>query len=387
MKRLSGDIRLTVALLGVLLVVVIASAIWQADPGNHYPPLVSLSNRPDGSRGLRLSLADLGYTVTDQVSGAFAPPEGASLAFLLEPITGIDEAEWQALDEWIEAGGTLILAGNSFGTLLAVQHYEFGILYREQAVEAVTPGMPVFTSPPLRGTAAVKASAYLESTHDDFTVLMAVEGQPVLIAKEMGAGRLILCANPYPFSNAGLKEAGNPALVLNLVAQGAPRGALIWFDEWHHGIRSLSDEVIGPENWLRYTPTGHALLLVVGIVFMALVLQGWNFGRPLSSIQQIYRRAPLEHITAIANLSRRAGHRGWALRQYHNALRRHFSRRYRISPALDDRQFVTELSRYHPGLDSTRLLSLLQRLQQPAVGEAEAVHLAAEAVDWLEAQP
>jgi hypothetical protein len=259
-------------------------------------------------------------------------------------------------------------------------------LYLEQPAEEVVPGLPVFTSPPLPGTAAVKASAYLESTQDDFTVLMAVEGQPVLISRKMGAGRLILCANPYPFSNAGLQEAGNPALVLNLVAQGAPRGALIWFDEWHHGFRSLSDEVIGPENWLRYTPTGHALLLVVGIVFLALVLQGWNFGRPLTSGHQIYRRAPLEHITAIANLSRRAGHRNWALQQYHNALRRHFSRRYRISPALDDRQFVAELSRYHPSLDSARMLSLLQRLQQPAVGETEAVHLAAEAVDWLEAQ-
>jgi hypothetical protein len=371
--------------LAVLIIIVVASAIWETEAESRYPPLVSLSSQPDGSRALRLSLEALGYTVSHEVAGAFVLPRQAHLALLLEPYMVIDETEWAVLDDWVEAGGTLILAGNGFGAFLAAQHYEFGLNFLDRPAETLSPGAPLLTSPPL-DLASVKTTAHLVTTRDDFVVLMAVEGEPVIVSLEMGEGRLILSASAYPFSNAGLKEAGNPSLVLNLIAQGAEKGGTIWFDEWHHGIRLSSEEIVGPVNWLRYTPTGHALLYVAVVVFLALVLQGRNFGRPLLPQRFTYRRAPLEHITAIANLSRRAGHRGWVLRQYHSALKRQFTRRYRINPSLDDGEFVNELSRYQPGLDASKLLSLLRRLRQPRASEAEVVQLAAEAVDWLDAQ-
>jgi hypothetical protein len=383
MRRLSGDARLTLGLLAVLILILIASAIWKAGTNTNYPPLVSLSNQPDGSRALRLSLQALGYQVTDRVEGDFAPSKATRIALLLEPFPGIEDGEWDALDEWVKQGGTLILAGDDFGAFLAAQHYHFGLNYLDQASEALSQQAPLLTSPPLQGTATVKPDAYFDTLGEDSVVLMAVDSRPVLVTVKNGEGRLILSASAYPFSNAGLKEAGNPSLVLNLIALGAAPDSRIWFDEWHHGLRS-SQEIVGPGNWLRYTPSGRALLYIAVVIFVVLALQGQNFGRPLTPQRPVYRRAPLEYITAIANLSRRAGHRRWVLLQYHNALKRHYTRRYRINPALQDSEFVAELSRYHPSLDPAALLGLLQRLDQSRVSEAEAIQLAAETVEWLE---
>jgi hypothetical protein len=94
------------------------------------------------------------------------------------------------------------------------------------------------------------------------------------------------------------------------------------------------------------------------------------------------RRAPLEYITAIANLNRRAGHRTAVLQDTHDRLKRHLGHRYRLSPDLPDAEFVTQLSEYNPALDAAALRDLLRRLSQTDVGEAEMVRLVAAAARW-----
>ncbi len=223
---------------------------------------------------------------------------------------------------------------------------------------------------------------YLDSQRADFATLLAAGPYPVLVLLRQGNGRVILCAATNPFSNTGLKQAGNAELVLNLLA-GIPQGGLVWFDEWHHGVRSESIEISGPDSWLRYTPAGHSLLFAAGVVFLALLLRGQIFGRPISLARDTQRRSPLEYITAIANLNRQAGRRRHVLRQYYQQIKRHFGRRYHIDPTLPDEQFVAELSRYHPNLDQNALSVLLRRLQEMNINEQEMIRLAGEVSDWL----
>jgi hypothetical protein len=122
---------------------------------------------------------------------------------------------------------------------------------------------------------------------------------------------------------------------------------------------------------------------VAGVIFLALILQGRGFGRPIPLQHEIKRRGPLEHVTAVANLNRKAGHRVDMLRQYHQWVKRHLGHRYRLDPSLPDEEYVAQLAKYNPALEKEKLLPLLQRLVQTNVSEAEMVKLAEEASKWI----
>ena len=98
---------------------------------------------------------------------------------------------------------------------------------------------------------------------------------------------------------------------------------------------------------------------------------------------ELKRRGPIEHVTAIANLNRKAGHIKEVARQYHQRLKRHFGQRYRLDPSMRDEEYVEALAGYNPAIDKEKLLRLLTRLTQPNVNEAELLKLSAEAARWM----
>ena len=140
---------------------------------------------------------------------------------------------------------------------------------------------------------------------------------------------------------------------------------------------------VGPGAWLRRTPAGRAVLFAAVVVFLGLVFHGRSFGRPVPPPQDVNRRRPLEHITAIANLNRRAGHRRYLLDQYRLWLKRDLGRRYRLSSTLPDEEYVAQLAAFDPDLDAEGLADLLNRLHGRQVDETEMIQLAAEVAEWL----
>jgi hypothetical protein len=382
MRRISRDAWLAVGLIALLVTITIAAAVQQARAQTTSPPLSSSSSSADGARALWLWLDELGYTVSSAVDVGFTVPDGTRLVLLLEPTAGIESGEWNVLDRWVEAGGTLVLAGDGLGTAFALRHYEFDLRYGDSPIANLTVQSPLLASPPIVVPTTVHSTACLESQRGDYVVFLASGACPVLLSFPQGAGRVLLSTAPFPFSNAGLKEPGNPALVLNLVGT-AGRPGQVWFDEWHHGVRLQSQEVVGPEEWLRYTWAGNALLFTGGVVFLALVLRGRRFGRPVPLPKSIVRRSPLEYVTAIAQLNWHAGHRLAVLQRYRFWLKRDLGKRYRLSPALPDDEYVARLAAYNPNVDAGALRSLLARLSRGQASESETVQLAAEAAEWM----
>ncbi len=378
--KLSRDAWLAIGLFIILLLITVAAAIQQTGQ-EAAPPYSSLSSTPGGVRALLLWLNELGYSVSEETPVTFRIPDDTNLLLMLEPLPGITTDEWQTIDDWVEAGGTLILAGDGVGTALATRHYQFTLAYHTPATYTVTMQTPLWTSPPTTKT-KIQNRAHFQTNRDDFVTHLAIDARPALVSFERGNGRVILSTAPYPFSNAGLKEDGNRALILNTIGVSEQAGT-IWFDEWHHGLRGHLTEVVGPGNWLRSTPAGHSMLYIATVIFVALVLQGRRFGRPVPLSKDITRRAPLEYITAIANLGRRAGHRTAVLSQYHHWLKRGLGQRYRLNPTLPDDEYLAALSRLNPNLDSAALRDLLVRLNRRKVSESEMVQLAAEVATWL----
>jgi hypothetical protein len=343
--------------------------------------LSTLSSAPDGALALKLWSKELEYKVDERVLTNFLPPKNTSIIFMLEPLFPI-ETEMQPLDDWVEAGGTLIAVGEDYGMYLLIDHYQFYFTYLPGQNVSPASETPLLDSPAPLDLNNARARIALASERDDFVVLAAYQGQPVLVSFEQGKGRVILGTVTDPFTNAGLKEAGNPEFVLNILALAQTKGT-IWFDEWHHGVRSEA-EILGPGEFLRQTPVGRSLLFVTFAIFIVLFIQGRDFGRPVPLPQEIKRRGAWEHVTGIANLSRRAAHRSAVMLQYHQQIKRKLGQRYRLDPGMDDKEYVDKLADYNPALDKDALLNLLKRLKRKDISETEMVHLAAEAAKWID---
>jgi hypothetical protein len=380
MRSLSRDAKLSIGILILLVAVTIFAAV-QKKTEQQYPALSSISSAPDGALALKLWVKDLRYPVDEAVLESFAPPRDASILFVLEPMFPADQ-ELKAVDDWVKEGGTLIAIGEQYGMYTLAGHFDFDYSYLADPTAQAAVETPLVGSPAAPSLKNLVVKVGLQSSRDDYVVLATKQGEPVLVSFDHGKGRVILGTVPAAFTNAGLKQAGNAELVLNILALAKTKGT-VWFDEWHHGQRS-QEQILGPTEFLRRTPIGHALLFSVLVIFLGLFLQGRGFGRPVPLPQEIRRRGALEHITGIANLSRRASHRPAVMMQYHQQIKRKLGQRYRLDPGMDDREYVQALAAYNPSLDQNKLLNLLQRLKNRNISEAEMVHLAAEAAEWID---
>lgn len=383
MSRLSRDSWLALFLMLVLTAVTLLSVYQETQASLREAPLSSQSNQPDGAKALKLYLDEVGYITQNPTQNRFELASAIDVLFILAPQTNISPGEWREIESWVEAGGTLILAGADGGTNAALDHFDFRLRYLGSDEVSVIPQTPFMVSPTLPELPELTTVYALQSDRDDFVTHLATKenGRPVIVSWQQGNGRVILSATPDPFSNEGLQQPGNLERVLNLInAAEAPE--IIFFDEWHHGLRG-EEVAVTAGNWLQRTPAGRALLYTAVIVFLGLVLKGRLFGRPVPMPQDLTRRAPLEYISGIANLSRRAGHRQAVLQDYHHRLKRDLGFRYRLDPTLPDEEFVHRLAEYDTAVDKQELLSLLSRLKT-TTSEHEMVQAAAQATQYGE---
>lgn len=380
MKRLSPDVKLGIGII-LLLVIVSTFVALQRKTEETYPTLSSISSAPDGALALKLWVKELKYNVNEDILASFAPPKSTSIAFMLEPLFPTEQ-EMKAVDTWVENGGTLIAIGEQYGMFSLIDHYKFYFNYLPNNDGALSNETPLFDSPAKLDLSNAKVRIALGSERDDYVTLVSFHDQPVLVSFEQGKGRVILGTVTQSFTNAGLKLHGNPELVLNILALAKRKGT-VWFDEWHHGVQS-GEQILGPSDFLRRTPVGRALLFITFAVFVFFFIQGRGFGRPVPLPQEIRRRGALEHVTGIANLSRRAAHRSSVMMQYHNQIKRKLGQRYRLDPAMSDEEYVDILAGYNPSMDKNELLNLLKRLRRKDLSETEMVHLAGEAARWID---
>ena len=380
MKALSRDAKLGIGILLALLAIIVFAATQQQTEQT-YPKLSTISSAPDGALALKLWMQELHYPVDEQILESFIPPDNSTILFELEPFF-LAGSELKSMDQWVENGGTLIAIGEQYGMYSLIDHYDFSFEFLPENDVPPAAETPLLNSPALGDLTNAKAQVAFVTERDDYVVLAAYKGKPVVVSFKEGKGRIVLGTIPDVFTNAGLKQDGNPELVLNILALARTRGT-IWFDEWHHGVQGGA-QILGPEQFLRRTPLGHALLFILVAVFITLFLQGRGFGRPVPLPQEIKRRGAWEHVTGIANLSRRAAHRSAVMLYYHGQIKRKLGQRYRLDPGMDDEQYVNTLSGYHLTFDKDELLNLLKRLKRRNVSETEMVQLAVESAKWID---
>ncbi len=303
--------------------------------------------------------------------------EDAALV-ILNPSEPINRAQTREALDWVERGGTLIFADDT--TIFAgapnalLDELDVGIaVYSTTAeIERAAPSQPVLDQPPT-GEALLRTGRILVPRREDYVKISGPSGAIVIAGIKHGRGYVYLSTATYPFTNQGLRDAENAALVLNMLRR-VPAGGRILFDEYHHGFftpPSTGSVLLG-------SPWGWAAAYATAVIALYLILSGRRFGRPIPLVEEIVRRSSAEYIESMADLFQRGGKRGYILGHYHTVFKRRLARPYGVNPQIDDAEFVRDLARFR-NIDESALLGLLARLRGERLSEASLVRTVAEA--------
>jgi hypothetical protein len=131
--------------------------------------------------------------------------------------------------------------------------------------------------------------------------------RPAAVAVQHGAGRILIVPDPSVLTHRGLRREDNAVFLYNLAALDAEEGR-VYFDEYHHGIRSSG----GLWSYLRYHGQHWIILQLVLVALMALWANGRRLGpaTPIpvtktadgvdyaSSVARIYQKAEVRPLVA-----------------------------------------------------------------------------------------
>jgi hypothetical protein len=357
---------------GLFLVLAAFLILVPADSGEADLGATSHASRPKGALALYRWLDGLGYHVERLEYRDFAVGEELDLLFVLAPTDSYAPEEVQSVLEWVEAGGTLILADDRRGGGAAALLHALGVAL------VIAPHTPLAQASLIQPAAAgetitAQTNVVLADLPPEAAPLIGDADAPVLAGLQRGAGYIYLSSSLRPFTNAGLADAGSPALMLSLLRR-TPTGGRLSFDEYHHGY--VGQPSLG--RLLLGSPWGWALIYagLVGAAYV--VLSGRRFGRPTTLREETARRSSAEYLESMAGLLRRGRKSGYLLQHYRISLKRRLAKPYGISPTLDDDAFVVALTAARP-IDTVALRSLLTRMDRPAANETEILKIIAEA--------
>lgn len=278
---------------------------WNGDRSIYSP-------RPYGTRAFFLLLKEMGYPVVayEESFDHLTAHRDIGGLFVIGTRLPLTAQELEALEEWVQRGGWLIIIDRKIdwtiaeGTIRIRSHPKFRRWRRPRVIQPTA-----FT----RGVERIHLTEYAHA--------VTVESAPVtehigdatgalLVDFAHGRGRIIVLGEPHIVANNGLNQGDNLALALNIVRQ-IPRSTIA-FDEYHHGYGA------SPTN-TRTGPVGVLLNLydyfkgtpVIWIIFQAMLIaassiysRGRRFTRP-RPLTERRRTRSLEYVAAMGDLARR----------------------------------------------------------------------------------
>lgn len=372
-----------IIILGLFLALILFVALGPGRGQPEEPDIpTSYSSAGGGALALYRWLGELGYDVRRLEYRPFELDDTTAALVILSPGDQITRQQARDTLDWVERGGTLILADDTPAifsgsrALFDELQVDVRVLDPNETIERAPVVLPAFDQPPARELTA-RTGRVLVPRVPDVAALAGEPGATVLAGVSRGDGYVYLSTATHLFTNDGLREEGSAALALNMLRR-VPSGGRILFDEIHHG------RVTPPAaGGLLGSPWGWAAAYASVAVVMYLLLSGRRFGRPVPLREEVARRSSAEYVESMADLFQRGGKRSYILRHYYEAFKRRLARPYGISPQLPDDAFAAELARAGE-VDEALVRDTLARLRAAPAGEAELVRAVAESEEAIE---
>jgi hypothetical protein len=343
--------------------------------GRDLPAFSVYSEASDGLGEAAYVLRRLGWTpvaVTRPVQEA----QHRGLLIVAEPESGklfgedaLSENDARTLLSWVERGNTLLLLGRKNTPLhLALNVAVIASDKREDEVfHRVDLGMGGGYT---EGVAhlSVGSRAVLRAPGDALP-LWWLNDRPAAVLLRRQLGRVIVAADARWMSREGLiRSDGEPrddnVVFLANVTGMAARDGKVYFDEYHHGLRSGG----GFWGYLEY----HGERATPLLVLLVLVVAGWTWAvrlGPPVPLPRISNADAVDYASALARLYQKTGTRrllGRTLvRSFLGALTRHLRLRRNALPA----EILAAWRQHDPGPSMTRLQSLLRGVGELRRGE------------------
>ncbi|NUO64395.1 MAG: hypothetical protein HOQ34_12540 [Gemmatimonadaceae bacterium] len=200
--------------------------------------------------------------------------------------------------------------------------------------------------------AALSATRPLPRDTSTFLTVIAVSRlvpavKPAAIGLPLGAGRVVVLADPGIVRNALLDEHDLVVLPQRFLEWAAPgAGAPVVFDEYHHGMGRHGSMSAAIGRALADTNVGRAGLQVMLAGLVLLIALG---ARPISPRphMRLERRSPLEHVGALSRAYMQKGATRLAARRLVHGLRR---RHGTVARSGDDEVWLRRIAERHPAL-------------------------------------
>jgi hypothetical protein len=355
--------------------------------GRDLPPYSVYSEASDGLGEAAYVLRRMGWTPV-AMTRPIQDHQHRGLLILAEPPSGrlfgaeaLSENDSRSLLAWVERGNTLLLLGRKNTPL----HQELNIVVLsgdkrdEEAFHPVDLGAAGGYTEGIMHL-SVGSLATLRATSDALP-LWWLGDQPGAVLLRRKKGHVLIIADARWLTREGLvRSDGEPrddnVVFLANVADVAARDGKVYFDEYHHGLRSGG----GFWGYLEYHGERATLLLVL----LVLLVAGWTWavrlGPPVPTPMTDSADA-VDYASALARLYQKTGTRRLLartlVRGFLGELTRHLRLRRHAVPA----EILAAWRRDDSGPSLTRLQTLLRGVGELRRGEVSERQLLA----WAQA--
>jgi hypothetical protein len=366
-------------LLVLLLTLTVITAQSQNTDETDLLPGSTYANGRVGARALYLWMEALEYQVERYQPATFTMNRVEGVFWLISPIEFIEEEEAEALSDWVDEGGILILA--DVPTFTIGDAFDIESTDNEGTDNTLYPTIPWLKA----GEGRYQSWERYELPDGATPLLADADGVVGAFLMPYGEGQLWLFPTSEPFTNLALRDPDESAFVESLLAQ-LPADVTHYFDEYHHGFGS--NFAVDLEQGLLYqmvrTPWGWGILYAVGMMAMWLILRGRRFGRAIPLPNEHLRREAGEYVQGLAWLYRRARLRAPIQRHYYQQFKRRVTQRYRLPLTQDDSAFLSALARVRPDIDIKALARHMSALQSRVTNERQLQGLIEAHQGWLQ---
>jgi hypothetical protein len=287
------------------------------------------SPRLYGTRAFYLLLRDRGYKAIqfEEPLDRLKDRVDVTAIFIIEPPAPLSTREMDALEDWVNSGGHLVIVDREINWSIAGGTIELSTRskYKLWRLPHVIQPTPLTT-----GVNRVQLTEFAQGVKAEgapVTEHVGDQGDAALIDFRFGRGRIVLLGEPYILANNGIERSDNVTLAMNIV-RSMPDGTIA-FDEYHHGhgtaLASRSGLVGGLLNifdYFRQTPVMGVLLQLCLIAAAMLYSRGRRFSRPIP-LSMEKRSRSLEYVASMGNLAHRQGLRALVYENIHRSLKRH----------------------------------------------------------------